>query len=319
MNNNNGIKGIHHITAIAGSAEENVAFYQEVLGLRLVKQTVNFDDPSTYHLYYGDREGNPGTIMTFFPWQETARGKNGAGMVTAVAFEIAKGCKEYWKKKLLSNNVATRTEQRFGEEVIKFTDPSGMELELIAARETVEPSQNGTGGIVHKSAIVGFHSATATLQSIENTKNLLVDILGMKLDDQEGNRYRFRMNSKTSPGIFYDLVIDSSAEQGKQGSGSVHHIAFRTPDDKKQLAWQSTLRKGGYRVTDVTDRKYFKSIYFHEPGGVLFEIATDPPGFTVDESIMHFGESLQLPAVYEPMRPMIERRLPPLWSKYIHP
>ncbi len=324
MNNNRVIRGIHHITAISGSAEENVAFYEKVLGLRLVKQTVNFDDPSTYHLYYGDHEGSPGTILTFFPWQGIPRGKNGAGMVTAVAFNIAPGSLGYWKKVLQSNNIETTTEQRFGEEVVKFRDPSGLELELIESAEIAETSQLARDGLVREDTILGFHSATSTLQSLLKTENLLVKTLGMVVDGQEGNRYRFKMENNTSRGLFYDLIIDPKAEVGRQGSGSVHHIAFRTPDDKKQLFWQRALRSGGYNVTEVRDRKYFKSIYFHEPGGVLFEIATDPPGFTVDESIDSLGGSLQLPDEYQPLRSRIERSLPPLRSapfihKYIEP
>ncbi len=318
MNNENVLQGIHHITAIAGSAEENITFYENVLGLRLVKQTVNFDDPSTYHLYYADREGHPGTILTFFPWQGITQGKNGAGMVTAFAFEIPTGSSEYWRERLLRNNIEITTEQRFGEEVIKFIDPTGLELELIATRGVTEILQYSSGDLAPKQ-IIGFHSATATLQSLESTKNLLVDYLGMKLHVQEGNRYRFKMNNETSPGLYYDLLIDPEAETGRQGSGSVHHIAFRTPDDKEQLTWQRTLLEGGYRVTEVRDRKYFKSIYFNEPGGVLFEIATDPPGFTVDESVEHLGETLQLPDIYEPVRSRIEKSLPPLRSNIFSP
>jgi len=319
MNSNNIIQGIHHITAITGSVEENVAFYQKVLGLKLVKQTVNFDDPTTYHLYYGDYEGKPGTILTFFPWQGKGRGKNGAGMVTAVAFEIPTGSIEYWNEQLLRNNIETSVEQRFDEELIKFRDPSGLALELIAARDAHSTSQIATGDLVQDNSIIGFHSATAKLQSLATTQSLLVDILGMELDAREGNRYRFRMKNKSSQGLFYDLLIDPKAKMGRQGSGSVHHIAFRTPDDKNQLTWQRILREGGYHVTDVRDRKYFKSIYFHEPGGVLFEIATDPPGFTVDEEIQFLGESLQLPNDFEPMRSLIEKNLPRLKTNaFIH-
>lgn len=324
MNNKSIVNGIHHITAITGSPEENLTFYLKVLGLRLVKQTINFDDPATYHLYYADNEGNPGTILTFFPWQGVAQGKNGVGMVTAIAFEVPSGSLESWKEQLLENHVESRTEKRFGQEVVTFTDPWGLELELIEAEEIAAVQNYETGSLTPKNKIVGFHSATATLRSVEVAKELLVTTLGMELDAREDNRYRFKMKNDTSRGIFYDLLIDPQAEAGSQGSGSVHHIAFRTPDENTQQYWRSVLREADYRVTEIIDRKYFKSIYFREPGGVFFEIATDPPGFTVDESVEHLGESLQLPDIYEPMRSMIEKNLPPLTSntfvyQYVEP
>ena len=318
------IQGIHHITAIAGSAAENVAFYENVLGLRLVKQTVNFDDPFTYHLYYGDQNGNPGTILTFFPWQGMVRGVNGRGMVTAVAFEIPVGSSAYWRERLLRQNIETESTQRFGEEVIRFSDPHGLRLELIATGEAVSPRLHTAGSIAPGCLIKGFHSATSTLAALRGTQALLEDQLGMKLHGREGRRYRFTMKNSAASGLFYDLVVDPEAENGRQGIGSVHHIAFRTPDDTEQLYWQRSLLAGGYPVTGVRDRKYFKSIYFHEPGGVLFEIATDPPGFGVDETPEALGQALQLPDNYEPMRADIENALPPLRTdafvhKYLPP
>ena len=308
------IQGIHHVTAIAGSAVENVAFYENVLGLRLVKQTVNFDDPFTYHLYYGDQEGNPGTILTFFPWQGMPQGKNGKGMVTAISFEIPIGSSEYWRERMLRHNIETTSEQRFGEEVIGFLDPHGLGLELIATGEASAPSHQISSSLAPAYPVKGFHSATSTLKSINSTKDLLVDYLGMELLVQDGKRYRFKMKNDTSCGLFYDLLVEPEAENGRQGSGSVHHIAFRTSDDKEQLLWQHELLEGGYPVTGVRDRKYFKSIYFHEPGGVLFEIATDLPGFAVDEPMEYLGQALQLPENYEPMRFEIVKKLPPLHS-----
>ncbi len=313
------IQGIHHITAIAGSAAENVAFYENVLGLRLVKQTVNFDDPFTYHLYYGDQEGNPGTILTFFPWQGVARGKSGRGMVTAIAFEIPIGSAAYWRERLLQHGIETTAGQRFGEEVIGFSDPHGLGLELIATGEVSATSRYTSGRHDPVCPIKGFYSATSTLESIQDTRNLLEDYLGMELHVQDGKRYRFRMKNDTSSALFYDLLVEPGAEIGRQGTGSVHHIAFRTPDDKEQLIWQRSLLKGGYSVTGVRDRKYFKSIYFHEPGGVLFEIATDPPGFAVDEPLESLGQVLQLPDDFEPMRAEIEKNLPSLHSNtFLH-
>ncbi len=319
MNNNTEISGIHHITAIASSASENLAFYQDILGLRLVKKTVNFDDPYTYHLYYGDAAGTPGAIITFFPWEKLARGKAGAGMVTAIAFSIPMDSVGYWRKRLNAHGVETKEGKRFGEMLIQFEDPHGLSLELIET-PTVHSVLNQSGH--SKSAanrIVGFHSATALLRSLEETQSLLVDLMGMKLLDKEGNRYRFKMKRDDALGRFYDVVIDAQAQNGQQGGGTVHHIAFRTPADDELKYWQKSATESGFAVTQIRDRKYFKSIYFHEPGGVLFEIATDPPGFTVDEPYEHLGRDLKLPDQYEPRRAEIESRLPNLHATgFVH-
>jgi glyoxalase family protein len=298
------ISGIHHITAISSSATDNVAFYESVLGLRLVKQTVNFDAPFTYHLYYGDRQGTPGTILTFFPWPELPRGTPGAGMVTAIAFAIPAGSSDYWRQRLRDHQVAATGGTRFGDEVISFADPDGLTLELIAPQRSLQK-------MATDKAIRGFHSATELTRSLEGTGKLLMESLGMELHSQEQSRYRFAMTGD-GPARFYDLIIDPQASDGRQGGGTVHHIAFRTPTDEAQLRWQHLLREDGYQVTAVRDRKYFRSIYFHEPGGVLFEIATDPPGFTVDEPLDQLGHTLQLPQQFESRRDKIMDRLPPL-------
>jgi len=314
MNNNSKISGIHHITAIASSASENLAFYENVLSLRLVKKTVNFDDPYTYHLYYGDSAGAPGTIITFFPWENLLRGKTGAGMVASIAFSIPMGSVDYWHKRLDSNDIKTKEGQRFGDSLIQFEDPHGLSLELIET-STVHSTliQNSdTESAAHR--IEGFHSATTLLRSLEETQSLLVNLMGMKLHDKEGNRYRFKMKRDDTFGHFYDVVIDAQAEIGQQGGGTVHHIAFRTPTDDALKYWQQSLMDNGFSVTSIRDRKYFKSIYFHEPGGVLFEIATDPPGFTVDELYERLGRGLKLPDQYESMRTEIESCLPKLHS-----
>ena len=314
MNNNSKISGIHHITAIASSASENLAFYEEVLGLRLVKKTVNFDDPYTYHLYYGDSKGSPGTIITFFPWEKLPRGKTGAGMVTSIAFSIPVGSADYWRKRLNGNGIEIKEGSRFGDHVIQFADPHGLSLELIETPTAhLTLSQSSTQKSVPY-RIMGFHSASALLNSLKETQSLLLNLLGMVLHNKEGNRYRFKMESDDSFGHFYDVVIDAQAETGRQGGGTVHHIAFRTPTDDEQKYWQKSVMDKGFSVTPIRDRKYFKSIYFHEPGGVLFEIATDPPGFTVDEPYESLGRDLKLPAQYEFMRTDIESRLPKLPS-----
>jgi glyoxalase family protein len=314
MNNKSIISGIHHITAITSSASENLNFYETVLGLRLVKKTVNFDDPYTYHLYYGDATGAPGTIITFFPWENLPRGKAGAGMVTSIAFSIPMGSVDYWRERLKVNGVETKKGERFGDSLIQFEDPHGLSLELIetpTVHSTLNLSPDSKSTAHH---IVGFHSATALLQSLQETQAVLTNLMGMVRHDKEGNRYRFKMKSDDSFGHFYDVVIDAQAENGRQGGGTVHHIAFRTPTDDEHKYWQKSLTESGFSVTPIRDRKYFKSIYFHEPGGVLFEIATDPPGFTVDETYDNLGHELQLPDQFEPMRSEIEGRLPKLQS-----
>lgn len=306
------IEGIHHITAITASAADNLAFYTRVLGLRLVKKTVNFDDPYTYHLYYGDADGTPGTILTFFPWEQLPQGRHGQGMVTAVAFAIAQDSIDFWRDRLNSHDIKVQASERFGQTVLRFSDPYGLGLELIGMPEPAGVSVWHDGPVPPARSIKGFHSATQTTSKIENTRRLLVETMGMTLEGTEGHRYRFRMSDGPSPGRYYDLVIDADAAQGMQGAGTVHHIAFRTPTDESQKAWQALLRHRGLPVTPVRDRAYFRSIYFHEPGGVLFEIATDAPGFAIDEIPAQLGLALKLPAQYEPIRDVIERHLPPL-------
>lgn len=312
------ISGIHHITAVTSSAAENLAFYENVLGLRLVKQTVNFDDPFTYHLYYGDAQGSPGTILTFFPWENLPPGRSGAGMVTAITFAIPRQSVGFWIQLLSAQGIRTKTDVRFGDPVIRLTDPHGLPVELAGTASLPSSVYWQDSPIAEAHAITGFHSATATLKSLEDSKALLTDVMRMTVNDPEQNRYRFQMDSSTSPGHYYDIVVDPHAPLGRPGGGTVHHIAFRTENDTTQSDWQSILRASGVNATDVRDRKYFHSIYFHTPEGVLFEIATDPPGFTVDEATDELGASLKLPDQYEPMRAAIERRLPSLRSKPYH-
>jgi predicted esterase/catechol 2,3-dioxygenase-like lactoylglutathione lyase family enzyme len=318
MPNKQNISGIHHITAVASSAVDNLTFYEKTLGLRLVKQTVNFDDPFTYHLYYGDGQGSPGTILTFFPWENLPQGRSGAGMVTAIAFSITRNSIDFWTQRLSSFGINVNTEVRFGDPVVRFSDPHGLPIELIGISQRLSTVFWKDGPIVEAHAITGFHSATATLNRLDEKKGLLMDVLGMTLKGREDNRYRFEMENHAAPGHFYDVVFDPKVPNGKPGDGTVHHIAFRTDDDKSQAGWQSTLKKSGLGVTDVRDRNYFRSIYFHSPGGVLFEIATDPPGFTVDENLDELGASLKLPNQHEHMRDNIERQLPPLRDRQFH-
>jgi len=315
MNSNINISGIHHITAVTSSAAENLAFYEKILGLRLVKQTVNFDDPFTYHLYYGDANGSPGTILTFFPWENLPRGNPASGMVTAIAFAIPRSSIEFWTRRIGAQAIRVERSDRFGDPVLQFADPHGLPIELIGTSDQASTAHWPEGPIEKAHVLTGFHSATATVNELDENNTLLHEVMGMTLYEQENRRYRFRMNATEAPGHFLDVVYDPKAPLGRPGGGTVHHIAFRTENDASQLRWQSILRKSGVGVTDVRDRKYFRSIYFHIPAGVLFEIATDPPGFSVDESARELGSSLQLPEQYEPMRSEIEQRLPRLRSE----
>ena len=308
----NRIHAIHHITAIAASAAENVQFYEQVLGLRLVKQTVNFDDPYTYHLYYGDPNGSPGTIITFFPWEGTPAGIQGSGMIAAISFSVPLKALPYWEERLTGSGIEVQTNSRFGEPMLTFRDPHGLPLELIGTPFNPVSGHRGESSIEPGPGLTGFHSATVHLTSLDETRNLLVGTMGMKLDDREEKRYRFKMRDERAPGHFLDIVVDPQARRGQQGTGTVHHIAFRAHTDEEQSAWRRQLLREKFRVTEIIDRKYFRSIYFREPGGVLFEIATDPPGFTVDEPPETLGASLMLPRQYEAIRENIVKRLPPL-------
>lgn len=312
MQATNPIEGIHHITAITSSAADNLAFYTRVLGLRLVKKTVNFDDPFTYHLYYGDAQGAPGTILTFFPWEQLPPGRPGAGMVTSLAFVIAEDSIAFWRERLRDFRIDVQTTERFGEPLLQFRDPCGLGLALIGLPCPAAGSVWRNGPVPGPQTIKGFHSATQVTGRIEPTRALLVETMDMTHQATEGNRHRFRMLNGQAPGRFYDLVADAEADNGMQGAGAVHHIAFRTPSDAAQKKWQALLRQKGLSVTPVTDRAYFRSIYFREPGGVLFEIATDAPGFAIDEAADNLGQSLKLPPRFETMRDAIESQLPRL-------
>lgn len=306
------IRGIHHITAISGSAAVNLDFYTRVLGLRLVKKTVNFDDPGTYHLYYGDKSGRPGTILTFFPWQSMPQGRQGTGQLSAVGFSVPENTVPFWSKRLAEHGVATSSTTRFNEPVIRFTDPHGLPLELIGTTERLPVAVWDASPVAPDLSIRGFHLATAVTRSVSETADFLEKVMGMQRAGSEANRMRFEMAVRGEAGRYYDIVEDPHAENGIQGIGTFHHIAFRAADDRDQKRWRSAIASRKLNVTEVIDRKYFRSIYFRETGGVLFEIATDPPGFTVDESEAELGRRLMLPKNLEPLRSQLEKRLPPL-------
>jgi glyoxalase family protein len=305
------VSGLHHVTAIASDPQRNLDFYADLLGLRLVKRTINFDDPGTYHLYYGDSRGTPGTILTFFPWPDARRGGRGTGEVSATAFTIPLDSIGYWIERLKTNHItAERISPRFGEEVIRFADSDGLIIELVAAQPDAEVQPWTKSTVPAEHSLRGFHSVSAALEGYERTATLLTDVFGYKLVQEQGNRFRYAPPAATGPGRSIDLVCRPDSQRGRGGAGSVHHIAFRTPDDASQLECRKHLVELGFNVSPVMDRNYFHSIYFREPGGVLFEIATDPPGFTFDESLEELGNNLRLPPPLEKQRSQIEAILP---------
>jgi len=298
--------GIHHITAIAGDPQRNLDFYTEALGLRLVKRTVNFDDPGSYHFYFGDNIGSPGTIMTFFPWPGARRGARGSGQVTTVSFAVPQNWMAFWKERLRANHViAEEIEGRFGTNALRFLDPDGLQLELVASANEESSSER---------AIRGFAAPTLEVRNSEKTEKLLTEILGFEFVAKENNRRRFR-GSGSNASAEIDLV-SSEAGFGQIAAGTVHHIAFRAADDDEQLKVREQLVARGLNVTPVIDRQYFHSIYFREPNGILFEIATDGPGFLIDEPADALGETLKLPPIYQSKRNEIERVLPTIHLRH---
>lgn len=302
--------GIHHVTAISGEPQRNLDFYSGVLGLRLVKKTVNFDDPETYHLYYGDGAGHPGTIMTFFPWSHAPRGRIGAGQLAVTSFSIPAASLGFWTERLVTGGVRfEKPRDRFGETVLTFEDPDRLRIELVASEEGRAAWSGGTVPAEH--AVRGFHHVSLAVEEPQSTVALMTETLGFgRVDETEG---RVRVSSgEGGPGNTVDVISASGFPGGSTGVGTVHHVAFRVPDDETQLALREEISALGYNVTPVLDRNYFRSIYFREPGGVLFEIATDPPGFAVDEAEDELGTHLKLPPWLETRRGRLEEVLPPL-------
>ena len=306
------LHGLHHITAIASDARKNVDFYTRVLGQRFVKKSVNQDDPGTYHLYYGDYAGSPGTILTFFPWAGVPRGRPGHGQAYATAYSIPAGAAPFWQDRFTKFGVETGpTETRFGDQVLTFFDPDGLRLELIATTEADPRPPAPSQDVPAEHAIRGFHSSTLGLTSAKATSAVLVGTMGYRQVAQAGARTRYTV-AAGGPGTYVDLLTDPALPRGLNGAGTIHHVAFRTPDDANQEEALSALRADGLSVSPVIDRAYFKSLYYREPGGVLFEIATDQPGFAIDEPVETLGQKLSLPPRLEPHRAEIEAALPQL-------
>lgn len=306
-------QGIHHVTAIAGPASRNVGFYTRTLGLRLVKRTVNFDDPGTWHLYYGDEAGSPGTILTFFPWEHVAPGRLGVGETQETVFRVPEGSIGYWTHRFIEKGVAfDPIEKRFGETVLSFRDPDGMCLALVAIPGAEREPAWSAGDIAPDHAIRGFHSVSLLLEEAAPTGAVLTDVLGFSQGATEGSTTRFEV-----PGAKLGGIVDIRAVGGflkpRPGGGSVHHVAFRAADDAEEAAMAARLRENHrIQTTEQKDRNYFRSIYFREPGHVLFEIATDQPGFAVDEAPATLGAALKLPDFLESNRSRIESVLPSL-------
>jgi len=304
--------GLHHITAIASNPQTNVDFYTNVLGLRLVKKTVNFDDPSAYHLYYGDETGTPGSIVTFFYWPgHEAKGRVGSGQNTAIVFSAPANSLTFWKTRLQSHDVASELRTRFGEEVLTFADPDGIPIELVAVAEDARTGWLGSR-VPAEHALRGLHTAELTVRVAASTEKLITDTMGYRLVKREGHRARFESAAGGGSGHYIDVIADVSAAPGAGGSGTIHHIAWSVPDDATELEMQKRLHIAGYSVSDVRDRNYFHSIYYREPGGILFEIATASPGFAIDEPVASLGTSLRIPVQFERARTQIERLLPPI-------
>jgi glyoxalase family protein len=304
------IVGLHHITAIVSDPQQNLDFYTQVLGLRFVKRTVNFDDPGTYHFYFGDDAGSPGTIYTSFPWPHAARGTAGIGETTAVAFSVPAGALEYWAQRLSDWRIPVeRLGRRFQEEVLTFADPDGMKIEIVAHADAGEVNAPRFASVPPKYAIRGFFGVTLYERQERETAAIL-NVMGFHKVAEEGNRVRFSAEGNAL-GNHIDLLIDPAGLYGRTGAGTVHHIAFRAKDDAAQREWREEIARH-LEVTPVQDRTYFHSIYFREPGGVLFELATDPPGFSFDEPVESLGEALRIPEWLEPRREFIEKRLLPI-------
>lgn len=309
---NSSVFGLHHITAIASDARQNVDFYTRVLGLRFVKKSVNQDDPGTYHLYYGDYEGSPGTILTFFPWRGLPRGRPGQGQAYGTAFSVPRGSLGFWTERLPRLGATIEgIEPRMGDEVLTVFDADGLRIELVATAEADPRIPAPSAEVPPEHAIRGFHSSTLALPDPAPTSALLADAMGFRELTTSGFRTRFASGAG-GPGTYVDIVADPALPRGLNGAGTVHHVAFRVPNQEAQEAARRTLLQKGLQVSPVIDRAYFKSIYYRSPGGVLFEIATDDPGFAIDEPVETLGATLSLPPRLEPYRGEIEAALPPL-------
>ncbi|MCP1124679.1 ring-cleaving dioxygenase [Bacillus sp. 3103sda1] len=304
----NKIAGIHHISAMVNDAQRTIDFYAGILGLRLVKKTINFDRPEVYHLYFGNESGEPGTVITFFPWPKQLKGRIGTGQVGVTGYMIPNGSMSFWETRLRKFNIEYVSSVRFGETYLQFQDPDGLQIELVE-RDGGPQNTWSFGGVGIENAIKGFSGATLYSAQPHKTAQLLEHVFGLDCIGQENEFLRFQ--SKAETGNTIDIKLTASV-RGLMGAGTVHHIAWRAKNEEEHQEWWSMLKEKGYYPTEILDRNYFKALYFHEAGGILFEIATDPPGFTVDESTENLGERLMLPSWLDPKRKELEELLPPI-------
>ena len=306
------LPGIHHVTSITGDVQKCVDFYVSILGLRFVKKSINQDVPDTYHIYFGDNIGSPGTAMTFFGWPAWPDRRAGSGQVTTVSFAVPAGSLDFWAAHLSKLGVEASRASRFGTDALVLADADGIELELVA---DVSPKFRWVpwpdGPMDRDHAIRGFHSVTMTVAEATETVALLVETMGFRKAGQEGRRTRFE-TGEGGQGSIIDVVESSEGPEGEESIGTVHHVAWRAADSAHQAEWREALMKAGRNVTPVIERYYFKSIYFREPGGILFEIATDGPGFTVDEPVESLGSTLSLPPWFDVRRDVLDETLPPI-------
>jgi len=306
------VHGIHHVTAICGDPQQNLDFYTEVLGLRLVKRSINQDAPDTYHLFYADAEGHPGTDLTFFPWPQMPAGQRGTGLAVEVGFAVPQGSLSYWAERLAKvSGTVEDPEKRFGEPALRFRDPHGLALSLTEAEGPAELTPWQESPVPERHQIRGFHAVRLWERNLAATARFLGKALGYEPAGEEGGWHRFGVDGGGS-GRWIEVKELPAERRGNWGTGAVHHVAFRVADEVEQLGVRQRIEAAGSQPTPVIDRFWFRSVYFREPGGVLFEIATDGPGFSVDEDPAHLGEQLILPPWFEPQRQQIESTLPPL-------
>lgn len=304
--------GLHHVTAIGGDPQGNVDFYLRTLGLRMVKTTVNFDDPGTYHLYYGDEAGRPGSLLTFFPWRDVPDGRRGNGQATTTSFSVPEASIGWWKRHVEELGVETsRVRSGHQEDTLTFRDPDGLAIALVAHPQGDQRDPWDTPMVPAEHAIRGLHSVTLQVSNEDATTGMLTDGLGLRYLAEDGNTLRFEAGDG-GPGALVDVLVTPDAPHGLVAGGTVHHVAWRVPDDATQRAWREELIGKGVGVTSILDRQYFHSIYFREPGGTLLEIATDDIGFNIDEPLLELGRGLKLPPWLEPNREQIKAMLPKL-------
>jgi glyoxalase family protein len=302
--------GIHHITAIASDPKKNFDFYTKILGLRFVKKTVNFDDPSTYHFYFGDKAGSPGTILTFFPYGDLPKGRKGTGQAVEIAFAVPKDALSFWMNRFHELGIDYQgPEKHFDETVVRIQDPDGLMLEFVGTDNLPDDTAWSTDDVPEDVAIRGFHSVALWVDDHETTAKILTSQLGFKLIGNDGSRYRYAADGE-GVGKIVDVRAIPGMWKGASGAGTIHHVAFRVGDDEAELKVRAGLEGEGMHLTPVIDRNYFHSVYFREPNGILFELATDNPGFDVDESINTLGTTLMLPPKYEAHRDAITAALP---------